>query len=271
MILHDELAKLYIEGGDLAPFRETWYFADSDLSREYEKNVFTLPPADREGREQASQVYTSLLSVLQSFSVPGSSAAELYDGLFPHWLETLKRVSVDLIVGLPYPHDAVVCSAPDGKLHILLDVVRWTYMLGYDLEGNARGILAHELFHVLLRERWPEEAESSDYLSSLDHITFHEGFAHMVQFCAMHTADWHSEKLTQVGADSRAKLAQALAETDPEKQKAYLSEADRGCWYSKYAAMAGMLFLADRWEDGGIPALRAILETGPAGFAPRCL
>ena len=56
MILHDELAKLYIEGGDLAPFRETWYFADSDLSREYEKNVFTLPPADREGREQASQV-----------------------------------------------------------------------------------------------------------------------------------------------------------------------------------------------------------------------
>ena len=51
----------------------------------------------------------------------------------------------------------------------------------------------------------------------------------MVQFCAMHTADWHSEKLTQVGADSRAKLAQALAETDPEKQKAYLSEADRGC------------------------------------------
>ena len=37
MILHDELAKLYVEGGDLTPFREAWYFAYSDLSLEYEK------------------------------------------------------------------------------------------------------------------------------------------------------------------------------------------------------------------------------------------
>lgn len=271
MILHDQIAKAYVEGGNLEQFREEWYFSNSDLSREYGKNVFTLPPNQEETREQASRVYTSLLSVLQSFSAPGSSAMELYNGLFPHWPETLNRVSVDLIAGLPHPHDAVVCPDPDGKLHILLDVVRWTYMLGYDLEGNARGILAHELFHVLLRECWPEEAESSDYLSRLDRITFHEGFAHMVQLCAMRTVDWHSEKLTQVRADSRAKLAQALAETDPEKQKSYLSEADRGGWYSKYAAMAGMLYLADRWEEGGMPALRAILETGPAGFAPRCL
>lgn len=270
MILHDQIAKAYIDGDNLEQFRKEWYFSNSDLSREYGKNVFTLPSDQKEAREQASRVYTSLLSVLQSFSVPGSPAMELYDGLFPHWQETLKNVSVDLIVGLPHPHDAVVCSDPSGKLHILLDVVRWIYMLGYDLEGNARGILAHEFFHVLLRERWPEEAEFSDYLSSLDRITFHEGFAHMVQLCAMYTVDWHSEKLTQVRADSCAKLVRALAETDPEAQKAYLYEADRGGWYSKYAAMAGMLFLAHRWEEGGISALRTILDAGPAGFARMC-
>lgn len=270
MKIYDKIAKAYIEDGNLEQFREEWYFSNSDLSREYGKNVFTLPPDDRETREKAEQVYTSLLSVLQSFSAPGSSAMELYDGLFPHWRETLKNVSVDLIVGLPHPHDAVACSAPSGESHILLDVVRWIYMLGYDLEGNARGILAHELFHVLLQGRWPEADQSSDYLSTLDCITFHEGFAHMVQLCAMRTVDWHSEKLTQVRADSRAKLALALAETDPEKQKTYLYEADRGGWYSKYAAMAGMLYLADQWEIGGLPALRTILDAGPAGFARMC-
>lgn len=270
MILHDQIAKAYIKGGNLEQFREEWYFSNSDLSREYGKNVFTLPPDQEEAREQAGRAYTSLLSVLQSFSAPGSSAMELYDGLFPHWQETLKNVSVDLIAGLPHPHDAVVCSNPSGELHILLDVVRWTYMLGYDLEGNARGILAHELFHVLLRERWSEATDSSDYLSALDHITFHEGFAHMVQLCAMRTVDWHSEKLTRVRADSRAKLTRALAETDPEKQKTYLYEADRGGWYNKYAAMAGMLFLAGRWEEGGMPALQTILDTGSEGFARMC-
>ncbi|MBP3519780.1 MAG: hypothetical protein J6J87_00365 [Oscillospiraceae bacterium] len=270
MILHDQIAKAYIEGSSLEQFREEWYFSNSDLSREYGKNVFTLPPDDRETREKAGQVYASLRSVLQSFSAPDSSAMALYDGLFPHWREALESVSVDLIAGLPHPHDAVVCSDPSGKLHILLDVVRWIYMLGYDLEGNARGILTHELFHVLLRERWPEADQSSGYLPALDRITFHEGFAHMVQLCAMRAVDWHSEKLTQVRANSRAKLALALAETDPEKRKTYLYEADRGGWYSKYAAMAGMLYLADQWEGGGLPALRAILEAGPAGFAHRC-
>lgn len=271
MILHDELAKLYVEGGNLTPFREEWYFADSDLSREYEKNVFTLPPADKEVREKAGQVYEALLSVIRDFPSPHFAAAALYDGLFPRWRETLENVSVDLIAGLPHPHDAVVCTDPEGKLHILLDVVRWIYMLGYNLEGNARGILAHELFHVLLLERWPGEEEKSDYLTALDHITFHEGFAHMVQLCAMGPVDWHSEKLTQVKADSRARLALALAETDPEQQALYRREANQGNWYGKYGAMAGMFYLAGQWEQGGIAALRAAVEAGPDGFARKCL
>lgn len=266
MKIYDDIIKTYLSGGDLEQFREAWYFSDSDLSREYGKNIFTPPPAGGETLEQAGQVYSSLLSVLHSFSSPGSSAVELYNGLFPQWQETLKDVPVDLIVGLPAPHDAVVCADPTGETHILLDAVRWIYMLGYDLEGNTRGILAHELFHVLLHTRFPQE-ESRDYLDSLDQITFHEGFAHMVQLCAMGAADWHSEKLTQVGADSRAKLALALAESDPEKQKEYRYEANCGGWYDKYAAMAGMLYLARLWQEGGIPALREALNAGPAGFA----
>lgn len=269
MTICDTLAKTYIGGGDLTPHREEWYFSDSDLSREYGKNVFTPPPGDEETRAKAGEVYAALLSVLRDFPSPDLAAAQFYDGLFPRWRETLETVSVDLIAGLPHPHDAVVCMDPAGKLHILLDVVRWIYLLGYGLERNARSILAHELFHVLLRECWPEDGERSGYLPALDDITFHEGFAHMVQLCALGPVDWHSEKHVQVRADSRAKLALALAETAPEQQAAFLQDANRGSWYGKYAAMAGMFWLAEQWERGGLPALRSALEAGPAGFAQK--
>ena len=46
-------------------------------------------------------------------------------------------------------------------------------------------------------------------------------------------------------------------------------DAVRGSYYSKYAGMAGMLFLAERWREGGISALADEFERGYDGFARR--
>lgn len=267
MTIHDGLAKTYLEGGDLAQFRDRWYFADSDLSRTYGKNVFTLPPEDDTLRPKAQVVYDTILDIVSDFT-PAGLAAELYDGLYPNWRELTDGVTVDLIAGLPAPHDAVVCTDPEGGLHMLFDIIRWTGMVDYDLAGNARGILTHEFFHVLMHTQFPAE-DAPDYLSALDQITFHEGFAHFVQLASMANVDWHSQKLADVRERSADKLRRALAETDEAQQETYLYEAHCGGWYDKYAAMSGMLYLRRLWERGGVPALRDALDAGPVGFAQK--
>lgn len=268
MKIYDDIIKTYLSGGDLEQFRQSWYYADSDLSRTYNKNVFTLPPEQEELRPKARIVYDALLDLFADFS-PAGKAGELYDGLYPNWREVADQATVDLIVALPQPHDAVVCNDPEGRLHMLFDVVRWTPMIEYNLSGEAQGIVTHELFHVLMHTQFPQE-ETGDYLDQLDQITFHEGFAHMVQLAGMGLLDLHGERLTEVKARSTEKLRLALTETDPERQEVFCHEANCGNYFDKYGAMAGMLYLAGLWEEGGIPALREALNAGPACFARKC-
>lgn len=69
MILHDQIAKAYIEGDNLEQFRKEWYFSNSDLSREYGKNVFTLPSTKRRpGNRQAGSIPPSCQSFRASLS-----------------------------------------------------------------------------------------------------------------------------------------------------------------------------------------------------------
>ncbi|MDE6107799.1 MAG: hypothetical protein K2F83_03890 [Oscillospiraceae bacterium] len=269
MKICDDIIKSYLDGGDLEQFREAWYYTDSDLSRTYGKNVFTLPPEGEELRQKARVVYDTLLGLFSDFT-PAGKAKELYDGLFPNWREVADTVAVDLLVGLPNPHDAVVCNDPDGKLHMLFDVIRWTPMVDYNLSGEALGIVSHELFHVLMHTRFPQGDTAGNYLEQLDQIVFHEGIAHLVQLAGIMEIDLQGERLTGVKERSTEKLRQALGETDRSQQAQFLYEANCGNYFDKYGAMAGMLYLARIWQEGGIPALREALDAGPVGFARRC-
>ena len=66
------------------------------------------------------------------------------------------------------------------------------------------------------------------------------------------------------------KLEKALAAGDEAERAAYLSRANCGRYYEKFACMAGMLYLAGQWRQGGTAALAEQFRAGYHGFAERC-
>ena len=114
--------------------------------------------------------------------------------------------------------------------------------------------------------------ESPNYLTKLDAITFHEGFAHLVSYQATEIAhvNWHSEQLNEVYSTCKERMRSALAETDVKKQEQFLNDATCGAYYEKFACMCGMLYLAGQWEAKGLSGLKtAFLDFH--GFAEKVL
>ena len=62
------------------------------------------------------------------------------------------------------------------------------------------------------------------------------------------------------------KLRDTFDETNEEKQSKYLYDAIFGNYYDKFACMAGMLYLANVWAKGGIPALTREFSKSYKGF-----
>lgn len=104
-------------------------------------------------------------------------------------------------------------------------------------------------------------------------MTFREGFAHRISDQSMEigAGAWKEPELREGAVKSRERMRAALRETEPEVQEQYRREAIFGRYYEKVACMCGMLYLAERWLRGGIPALLEEYQQGYHGFANRSL
>lgn len=272
MNIWDGMIRDYLAGRDLAEYREMWCFADSFIAREAGRNVFEAPGGTAEDRQKVETVYRELLDACGTFAPLNREA---WDALFPGWAGTLAEVRLDLILGLPEPYDAVMTSDSAGVRHALFDLYRWTKYLGHgSLAGAARNLLTHELTHVLLHAAVPGLADAwdGDYPTALDAMTFDEGFAHLLscQGKALGEVDWDGPQLREVRERSVRKLREALFCRDEAAQKDFLHTAQCGGYYDKFACMAGMLFLAEIWRQGGVNALAGRLSGGYHGFAELC-
>lgn len=272
MNIWDGMIRDYLAGRDLAGYREMWYFADSFIAREAGRNVFEAPGGTAEDRQKVEMVYRELLDACGTFAPLNREA---WDALFPGWAGTLAEVRLDLILGLPEPYDAVMTSDSAGVRHVLFDLYRWTKYLGHgSLAGAARNLLTHEMTHVLLHAAVPGLADAwdGDYPTALDAITFDEGFAHLLSYQGkeLDGVDWDSPHLREVRERSVRTLGEALLCRDEAAQKDFLHTAQCGGYYDKFACMAGMLFLAEIWRQGGVNALAGRLSGGYHGFAELC-
>lgn len=272
MNIWDGMIRDYLAGRDLAEYREMWYFADSFIAREAGRNLFEAPGGTAEERQKVETVYRELSDACGAFAPLNR---EVWDALFPGWAGTLAEVRLDLILGLPEPYDAVVASDAGGVRHVLFDLYRWTKYLGHgSLAGAVRNLLTHELTHVLLHAAVPglADARDGDYPTALDAITFDEGFAHLLSFRgkALGEVDWNGSDLREVRERSVQRLKEAMLCRDEAAQRDFLHAAQRGAYYDKFACMAGMLFLAELWERGGVHALAECLKGGCHGFAEQC-
>lgn len=257
MTIDSRLVEAYLSGENMDDFREAWFFAASSVSADLGKNVFTLPPNDSHTKASVSKLENRIRSFAKAF-VPVNQA--IWDALFPDW-ENIEA-QIDLIVGFPEPYDAVTDYATNGQVHIIFDLIHWLdYADGDDLDKTIRNLLTHEITHLFIgkyRVGIDDALQSEDYITRMDAVTFHEGFAHLISYETeeIDSVDWHSASLEKAYANGKEKMHKALSETDPEKQEKCLYDAACGNYYDKYACMCGMLYLAGCWEKNGIDGLK---------------
>lgn len=227
MNVWDGMIRDYLDGKDLAGYREMWYFETSSTAREAGCNIFEAPGHTGEDLQKVGTVHRELLDACGTF-VPLNR--EAWDALFPGWAGTLKDVRVDLILGFPEPYDAMVASDGEGDCHVIFDLYRWTKYLGHgSLADAARGLLTHELTHMLLHAAVPGLGADGPYPSALDAITFDEGFAHLLSFQgkALGEVDWNSPDLRDVRERSAQRLKEAMLCRDEAAQRDFLHAAQR--------------------------------------------
>lgn len=272
MKISDEIATAYLKGQKVNKFSGEWYYTSSAVAGTVGKNIFEEPKSDTQTREKVKTVYNSISNMAENF-LP--SNIHIWDALFPDWQNELSKISVDLIVGFPEPHDATVEYDPMGKCHIIFDLVCWAKYVGHcELSAVVQNLMTHELCHVLLHKHTNGLAEaltSTDYRTQLDAITFDEGFAHLISYNAMEidTVDWRDKEFEEIWERNQIRMKAAHNENIPENQQKNLYDAICGDYYDKFACMCGMLYLADVWLDGELPALKSEFEKGYKNFAEK--
>ena len=272
MKIDTRIVDAYLNGEDVRKFAPSWLYVD--CTKDSKENFFHTPPEIGMKREAILRIKAEIMSHAKNF-VPCN--APIWDALFADWRMFMEDTAFDLIVGYPDTNDAVVKRAPDGKIHMIFDLLCWEkYLDVIPLAALAQNLLTHELFHVLVGNCFPEiesvEAHGM-YLDQLDAIAFNEGFAHLVSYNQQEidAVAWNGEKLSEVYDSSVAKMKAALKEKHPEKQSRYVYEASYGNYYDKYAAMCGMIYLGQQWQKDGISRLTELFRQGYHGFAGKSM
>lgn len=270
MRIRSEILDAYLRGESTETFSDHWIVQTVGKFLPQGQPAYTPPDESPEAREAIGRISHEIKQAVDGF-VPNNVG--VWDALFPAWEGIVGTTAVNMVVGLPDMCDALALPDPAGAIQVVYDLPNWLLYEGkHDISSVVGNLLTHELCHVCIGAIYKSinaDSESAGYITRLDAITFNEGFAHLVSYdnTPIDRVDWESETLMGVYKGSIGRLKLALEEKDSSKQQEYLIDAVRGSYYSKYAGMAGMLFLAERWREGGISALADEFERGYDGFA----
>ena len=258
----------YLNSEDVSKYSSEWFY--TDRTEDGISNVFQAPPNAETKREIISGIRDEIVTHAKSFEPCNT---QIWDALVGNWRDLLEDVKLDLIVGFPEPMDATAREGPDGKHHMIFDLLCWEKYRGVmPLAEISQNLLTHELFHVMTGIIFPDievQEMQGEYRDQLDAIAFNEGFAHLVSYNGqeVNTVLWDGEELTKVYNNSILRMEAALCETNAEKQKQYIYEANFGNYYDKYAAMCGMIYLGRQWQRGGTSRLKELFTQGYHSFA----
>jgi hypothetical protein len=247
MNIDDSIIIDYLTGRD--DYKEHWLFYSIAEGGEY---MFEQPSIGI--RNKVSQLHNIIINSLKDF-VPFNQ--QLFTMLFPKWRELIEDVNVVLSVGSPKPYDAMVREHA-GKPYMIFDLAR---LIGYrkspeEMLDIVTGMITHEFTHVCVHCDYPED--SSGYVDRLKHITFDEGFAHILAFNKNIMDYDFSDTVEKYYRESLDKLWSALGEKDKSNQERLLEEANSGRYWSKFASISGKLYLAVH-----LSLLQEIYKAGP--------
>ena len=270
MKISTEIVDAYLKSEDMSKFSSMWFYLYR--TEQGVKNIFQEPPNDNTKRKAILKIKDEIINHAREFT---PCNAEIWDTLFDDWHRFLDDTILDLIVGCPEPYDAFVIQDSNGKHHMVFDLLCWEKYVGMiSLSSLSQTLLTHELFHVMVENRYPDIESVEDhgtYIDQMDAITFNEGFAHLVSYNQqeIETVLWDEKRLNDIYIQSVKKMKSALQEKDPKKQEQYVYEANVGDYYGKYACMCGMIYLGKQWKNGGVYLLKELFNQGYHGFAAK--
>lgn len=224
-------------------------------------------PQDSRTRERIRHVYDIVMSYAAAYRPVNG---RVMDMLFPSWRK--EGIALCMIVGCPLQYDAFSATSPDGKETFILNLAS---LAGYGVDdetliASLENIFAHEFTHIIMKNRGLGKPEAGDYLSSLNNLTYHEGFAHLLSHdgANIRDVDWKAIREEHF-EPCRIMLENAMAEEDPEQQSVYIRKAGTGYYYDKFAAISSMLYLSKIYEKKGVRGLKRELRRGPDKICKR--
>lgn len=252
MEINDSIVQSYLRGDPPSGYGDSWVFRAVNGAP-----LFDPPRAG--DRPWVSRLCEKLKAEIGAF-VPRN--AGLVEDLFPDFGHVSRGLTVMLVVGFPDPYDAMVLGN-DGEEYVVLDLVQFGAD-SLDESYSCQRVLTHELVHVCLHNRYPDQAVS--YLDRLSYIAFDEGFAHALSYvediASFRFDAFHREKYSA----ARSQLALALKEQDTGRRSEHMQAADTGDYWDKFASIGGKLYLLNN-----VPRIRAVYEQGWRGFIDRVM
>lgn len=239
MEYNDEIVQQYFTNKDILTSDSHWIYSFIEKDKIlYEKPLYTKI-------EIVKQVHREIIAALDNFKFFND---KLITEVFPNIEDIKGNSTIILVVGCPKPYDAVIREY-NGQEYIIFDLIRFAEYAdsGYSLELLIRKLLTHELLHKCIHDKYPIVSALS-YIDELNYIAFDEGFAHLLAYKDNIKDCEFDDFLTERYLKAKHQLKQAITEKDSVKQKDYLSFANTGSYWDKFAAISGKLYLLKHIE-----------------------
>lgn len=250
MTIDDSIIKSYLKDKD--DYKNHWLFNSILDNGEY---VFDNP--NNIFKDKVNIISKNAYKQLMNFTPYNVS---IFNELFPNWKDLMNNINIIFAVGCPSPYDAMVRNHEETE-YIIFDLIRFISYeeKGYDVSEIISDMITHEFVHICLHFKYP--AIEDNYESKLSYIAFDEGFAHLLSFSNNISLYDFSEQIKSHYLDSINMLKLSIEENNKLKQKEYLEKSNSGPYWSKFAAISGMLYLTSNIKD-----LYSIYENGPSTF-----
>ena len=252
MKIDDSIIKAYLEKKPISEYKSHWIFNNVIP----DETVFAEPPLERAC--EVEDCHNKLVKLYDDF-IPRN--ANLMHKVFNDVPAALENANILHTVGLPWPYDALVRKHKCAD-YIVFDLIQFcNYALkGMDIVDLTSNLLSHELVHVIINARYRQSDLS--YVETLDFISFHEGFAHLLSYKEDIENYRPNDEYKARFNTAKAKLVQAVNEKDSVLQKHFLIESNTGEYWGKFAAASSMIYLMKN-----IGSLKEVYEAGWRGYA----
>lgn len=166
---------------------------------------------------------------------------QMFDAIFPGFHPAkAEEIFVYLIIGAPYPYDAMCRINDSGQLCVIFDLVRIASYCDNSEKVQAlmKNLITHELTHVYLHHDYPAGDYTDNLKNQLKYIVFNEGFAHYLSI-SDNVLEYNFAEHRDKWKNADAKLKESLKSNIINRDKV-LFEANTGSFWDKFGAISGM-------------------------------